>query len=222
MRLVYTVSVGEFYRALSKITHPLFRAYAARCGADFLSIDKVRSPRPPHFLKLLAVRLLHRYDRIIYFDSDAVVRASCPDLFEIVPEGSLGLVNEQIHGRDWTLEAPDLFRRYGLYWDGRVYNTGVMVFDRSHKNVFRECIHLVKRFGYVNGDGYFDQPYINAAIARLGIKVCELDGRFNWLGVFKGIPKDEAFVIHGAWRDKTVEFLERERKRSGWPAEALS
>lgn len=91
--LVLTIAVGPEHQRIAAVTHPSLRAYARRIGAEFLSIDD-STTTTPHWEKCQLARLLETYDRILYLDTDLIVRDDCPNLFDVVPPAQLGAFNE--------------------------------------------------------------------------------------------------------------------------------
>ena len=90
---VLTIAIGEKFQQIAKLTHPTLKFYSDKIGADFIVIDK-DDPNLPHWNKFELFNLLKTYQRIIYFDTDIIVREDCPNFFDIVPEKKLGLFNE--------------------------------------------------------------------------------------------------------------------------------
>ena len=94
-KLVLTIAIGDEYQQIAKLTHPTLKAYAKRIGADFHSINETRiSKTSPHWEKFQIYDWLKEYDRIIYIDTDIIVRDDTPDLFEEVDYMKLGMFNE--------------------------------------------------------------------------------------------------------------------------------
>ena len=125
--LVLTIAIGQEYKELACLTHPSLRAYASRIGADFFCIDfQEISKTTPHWEKFQIATLLETYDRILYLDTDIIVRNDCQSLFDIVPEDQLGMFNEaQFTYRSREMMV-DVCRSYGTMlpsWDGRYFNS---------------------------------------------------------------------------------------------------
>ena len=83
MRLaVITIAIGEHYQQLSTLTHPTIRRYADRIGADFIAITEQKiSETTPHWEKFQLLDYLNTYDRILYVDTDVLIRKNCPNIF---------------------------------------------------------------------------------------------------------------------------------------------
>ncbi len=139
--LVLTIAVGDDYLQMASYTHPTIKAYAERIGADFLCIDESNTSTP-HWEKFQIFDLLNKYERIIYLDTDLIVRDDCPDLFEVVPVSELGMFNEAPFVPDGRQAAMyEVCKAHDTNvpdWDGKYYNSGVMVISRTHKYLFKK------------------------------------------------------------------------------------
>ena len=140
--LVMTIAVGDAYVAMSKLTHPSIKKYAEKIGADFFSVD-TSLESTPHWSKFTNIhRLLNSYHRLLYCDTDILIRDDCPNIFDIVPVGEIGLFNElpfvtEPRGQSLMMACKD----YDIVlkdWNGNYYNTGVMVISRQHKQLFKK------------------------------------------------------------------------------------
>lgn len=199
--LVLTISVGKIYQEISLLTHPSLKAYADKIGADFMNIDK-SDRSSPHWEKFRIFNLLSQYDRIIYFDTDIIIREDCPNLFDIVPRSQLGIFNEMpfTKGRGHSLNAS--CKEYDIKldkWDGKYYNTGVMVISREHRYLFKKPEKETFNF--------YEQGYLNAIIARESDKFREsklifnLHYKFNRMTCMDLVTGEERFasyIIHYA------------------------
>ncbi len=158
-KAVVTVCIGEEFLEVSKYTHPTIRNYADRVGADFIVLDTCKTT--PHWEKFRINDLLNKYDRIIYLDTDLIVRDDCPDLFDIVPYNQIGAFNEaKFVQREYSLI--ETARAYDIdpsmiNWNGKYYNTGVMVLSKCHKKFI-----LKPEKEYSN---FYEQGYLNLVIS---------------------------------------------------------
>jgi alpha-N-acetylglucosamine transferase len=85
--------------------------YASRHGLDFHDIEPVSS-QPLNFgeiqlVKLAAMRqALAVYERVIWIDSDVLVRPDSPNLLDLVPENRFGAFDEisryRLLGGSWV------------------------------------------------------------------------------------------------------------------------
>jgi hypothetical protein len=205
-KLVLTIAIGDDYQKLSKLTHPSIKAYAKRIGADFHSVDQIAmSETTPHWEKFQIYHYLDHYDRILYIDTDIIVRDDTPNLFDIVPETHLGIFNEgKFTNRSIDLII-DVCKAYKVTldkWDGRYFNTGVMVISKYHKSLFKKPKKEISNF--------FEQSYLNMLIAKRETDIFELTHKFNRMTCvdrFTGEERFDSYLIHYAgWYWKAPEL----------------
>lgn len=186
-KLILTIAIGEKYAALGAVTHPTIARYAARIGADFVVIREQKISRTtPHWEKFQIFDFLGEYDRVLFLDSDLIIRADCPDLFALVPETHIGAVDEASYAmRDVARIMCDVAVAYGVppteldfvstksnsVGGGSYFNTGVMVVSREHRPLFRKPEREVNHF--------FEQSYLNLMFVREHTPMFALDPRFN-------------------------------------------
>lgn len=203
MNLVLTIAIGEDYEKIAKLTHDNIRVYADRFGSEFMCIDKQRiSYTTPHWEKFQIHDLLDEYDRILYLDTDIIIRDDCPNLFDEVPEDKLGAFNETFFRSVSHRRVKSLAHLYGCRipkWNGNYYNAGVMVISQQHKPLFKKPLRECEDF--------YEQSYLNVRIAQLNIPVYELHHSFNYMTGVDSITDDnrhDAFIIHYAGYDRNI------------------
>lgn len=208
MNLVLTISIGSAYEAISKLTHPSFRKYAQNIRAEFLSINQTKITRStPHWEKFQIFDLLNFYERIIFIDTDILIRDDSPNLFDIVPKDRLGAFNEApftIRDREMMIEVCKAYHQKLPEWDGRYYNTGVMVISRCHKYLFQKP-------EVEFNDCFWEQGYLNMTIALKKIDIFELEYRFNRMTCmdrFTGEERFASYFIHYAGCPTEIMLLE--------------
>jgi len=200
--VVITLCVGEEFEDLSKLTHPTIKKYADSVGADFLIISSCKTT--PHWEKFKIYDLLNKYDRLLYLDTDLIVREDCPNLFDIVPYIQLGAFCEsRFVPREYSLI--ETARAYNIdldkiNWNGKYYNTGVLVVSKCHKFLFKK-----PELEYSN---YYEQGYLNLKIAIEAGKqkeddvplVYDLSYKFNRMTCldFSGETRHASYIIHYA------------------------
>jgi hypothetical protein len=199
--LILTIAQGNLYSEMAFLTHPTIKAYADRIGAEFKVINEKKiSSTSIHWEKFQIFDLLNIYDRILFVDTDIIIREDAPNLFDIVPKDKLGMFNEA----PWTLRSRELMidvcKQYGVIlsnWDGRYFNTGVMVISRAHKYLFKK-----PDLEYFS---FYEQTYLNMRIAEFVIKeelkIFELEYRFNRMTCmdrFTGEERFASYFIHYA------------------------
>lgn len=194
--------MGQAHRVISQHTHPTIKAYADKIGADFIIINKqLISQTTPHYEKFQIYHLLNKYHRIIYVDTDIIIRSDCPDLFKIVPEDHLAAFNEAPYA-DRTNAMKGIAEEYGVKldkWDGQYYNSGVMVISRRHKDLFQKPTAEIMNF--------FEQSYLNLQFYTNRIKIYgklkihDLNHQFNrmtCLDPFIGESRLASYIVHYA------------------------
>jgi hypothetical protein len=194
---VITIAIGSLHQELSKITHPFIEQHAKKINADFIAITEQKiSKTTPHWEKFQILDYLNDYDRILYVDTDLLIRKHCPNLFEIVPDSHIGLFNEApfVSGRGNAIErCAEEYDFKGFVWDGKYYNTGVMVISHYHRYLFRKPEKEICNF--------CEQSYINLIIQKEKQKIFEIDYKFNRMTcVDKALGKNrfESYIIHYA------------------------
>lgn len=199
MNAVVTIAIGDTYQSLAKMTHASIKAYAEKIGAEFIVIDRQRvSVTSAHYEKFQIADLLNKYERIIYIDTDVIVRDDCPNLFEIVPENRLGAFDEGaiMERRQALLQCAADYNeplKNEKTWDGRYYNTGVMVISRMHKDLFKRPEKEIWN--------YYEQSYLNLQILNREIRMFNLDYKFNRMHALDkktGEHRLVSYIVHYA------------------------
>lgn len=196
------VTMGDdAFRPLTDLTFPLAEDYAARIGADFHVIRERKYPAVSIcYEKFQMADLLQRYRRILYVDGDVLVRTTALDVFQEVPFTRFGAMDEAAHLNHWTPEAiRQQFTPYGWTgpWNGRHFNAGVLVFDETHRRLFDNP--------KITNIPYWDQPYLNVAVERLGIPYFSLPPKWNHMifHSYKKIPPQDSQFIHYSGTTRT-------------------
>ena len=197
MNLILTIAVGKDYEEMSAITHPSIKAYADKIGAEFMCIkEKKLANTTPHWDKFQIYDLLDKYDRILYLDTDLIIREDCPDLFLEVPNNKLGMFEEgQFTERSKELMI-DICRQYEERlpsWNGKYYNSGVIVISQIHKPLFKKPEKEIFSF--------YEQSYLNMRIAKLGVDIHSLHYKFNrmtCMDAYTGEERYASYIIHYA------------------------
>ena len=195
--LVLTITIGDDYKKISKITHPTIKKYAKKIKADFLCIDSVKiSKTTPHWEKFQIFDLLNHYERIIYLDTDLIVRSDCPNLFEIVPDYALGMFNEARftdRSKEMMIDICKSYDKKIPGWNGKYYNSGVIVLSKQHKELFKKPDLEIFNF--------YEQSYLNMIIAEKTVIMHDLHYSFNrmtCLDRFIGEDRHASYIIHYA------------------------
>jgi len=129
---------------LTKITYSRMEKYAQKIGADFKVLE---SENLCDFLKT--------YDRICYLEPQVLVRIESPNIFEEVPEDSIGIFNEASINSEAKQE--------------KYYNSGVIVLSKCHVEAFKDI-----KMELLN-----DKQYLSMALLEKKAKIKELYYTFN-------------------------------------------
>lgn len=199
--LVLTISIGDYYNEVAKLTLDSIKKYAKKVNADFLNIDKEKINSNYNLIdnneedyslqKFQIYELLNQYKRIIYFDIDLIIREDTPNLFDLVPSTELGMMNEGKFKSNYDLVS--FSKLYGepiKKWNGKFYNNGVMVISRIHKSLFK--------FPKID-ISFSDDLYLNLTIIKEKIKMCDLDWKYNRLAImdeFLGKSRLDSYIVH--------------------------
>jgi lipopolysaccharide biosynthesis glycosyltransferase len=196
------------------------KQYAAKCNAGFFMQHQRQRPFDPlGFEKWTYKALLQEYDQILHIDADTIVRADCPDIFSLVPEGHFGAVDEKPF-EDPQSERPFIDRgvdmqTYGPLESVKFYvNVGVFLVTPAQASIFDEPIDTRGHFA--------EQSLINYRLHTQGHKVHLLPPTFNHMHLMekKGLPRSEANIIHYAGRwgglspEQVLERMRNDRIRS--------
>jgi len=194
-RAVVTIACGEFFERLSAITHPTLRAYADKIGADFIVWNDYPGHTIPNYQKLELAKVLDQYDRVLFLDTDVLVRDDAPDVFDLVPEDQVGMLEESLYC-DRTIDVIQYMIGVGYdarQWNRKYYNTGVLVLSKRHKNLFAQPAVELNHLG--------EQTYLNLMISRTQTRVFSLPYRFNrmyFMDWLYGEDRCDAYFIHYA------------------------
>lgn len=190
-KAVITVTVGEKYEALAKATHPGMADYAEKIGADFIVWRDFLNHSLPAFKKLDIYKALEEYDRVIFFDTDIIIRDDCPDLFALVPEDKFGAFNE-FPFTD-RVEAMMSYCRVDMNWllNKKYFNTGVFVCSKAHREVFAPMEEI---------NNFYEQTALNWRLHSLKIPTFELSHKFNRMTCldWTGESRFDSYVMHYA------------------------
>lgn len=202
--LVLTISIGNYYEKISEYTLPFIKRYAEKINADFININKFDSQYiTQKWNKFHIHELLNKYKRILYLDIDMIIREDCPNLFEIVPENKLGMFNEgkYVPRFEFLEQASEYYKEPLKKWNGKFYNSGVMVISRIHKPIFK----LPRGIDFVETD----QPYINLRILNDKVEMFDLDFKFNRMDILDkhcGINRLDSYIVHYAGAPQNLIF----------------
>jgi len=211
--LVFTISIGNYYKKISTSTLPFLKKYAEKIDADFLNITEHNNEYiTQKWNKFYIHELLNKYKRILYLDIDMIIREDCPNLFDIVPSNRLGMFNEGSYSKRYEFyeQACEYYGEPMKKWAGKFYNSGVMVISRIHKQIFA----LPKGIDFVETD----QPYINMRIINDKVEMFDLHYDFNRMDILDsvcGISRLNSYIVHyaGAPQEMIFDVIKNDIKK---------
>lgn len=190
-KAIVTITIGDYYEKISKLTHPTIRAYAQKVGAEFVVINSIGEHSHPGYAKLDIYDLLKKFDRIIYADSDIIIRDDCPDLFQLIPVDTFAAFNEFNQA-----DRIELMLSYANDQDWiknkKYFNTGLFVCSKEHQNVFAKPeIEIMNAY---------EQTHLNYRLFKLKIKTHNLSHKFNRMTLmdWTGESRFDSFIMHYA------------------------
>lgn len=205
-KLLITTRADEGVRHFSGISHPIFKEYANRVGADFQVLSHLSSCTVGdgkwHFRILKHYDLFEEYDRILHLDTDMLLKPDCPNLFEVVPEDTIGTIYEDVgsrqsHRRNLMTKAQYKFGNVG--WFRGYINTGTFMTSKIHKDIFQLIDNQ-----YWTGFG-FDDVHLGYLIKKYGFKVTELPYQYNHMAMYSepwnnNADRFQSHILHYAGR----------------------
>jgi len=192
-RAIVTLCIGDGFEKLANLTHPLMRAYAGKVGAEFIVIDQAELDISPiHYEKYQLERFLDEYERVLFVDTDVVIRPSAPDLFEIVPEEMFGAYLASVHSDCHDDSIVAIQRELeDLGWQKDYFNSGVMVLSKAHRVLFD--------FSHGCFNGFYEQTQINYNLQKLKVPFFDIGFKFNHVELIgEPISKQSTYFIHYA------------------------
>lgn len=149
-----------------------------------------------NFEKNQVYDLFNKYNRILRLDSDTLITAKCPNVFEVFPEDTFVAVPEDVGIRkdDRAFQMKIAQQELGpVTWE-RYFNSGVTISSKIHKEAFNISSYNL----YEHGLGeYKEQTLLNWRVSNLNYKMEWATYKYNHLSMFSE-DKDDSFIIHYA------------------------
>lgn len=151
--------------------------------------------------KLNLVELLKYYKRVLYIDTDIIIRNDSPNIFKIVPEDRVGMVNESnfiLQDREENMRHwAELFNLEYVKWNKKYYNCGLFLISRGQEGLLSPPEKLYD-------DDFYEQTLINWNIVSKKIKMYDLSYKFNrvfYMDDCISESKYNSYFIHyaGSW-----------------------
>lgn len=189
MRAIVTVAIGDEWDRIMALSNSTVSDWAKRIGADRIIISQAKLPTRIHaYQKLQTRELLEKYERIAIVDADILIKPGATDVFSEVPLGSWGARRTHIGDAKLPQTLAEHSTKLGMPYPSRTdqyFDTGFVVCDRSHKDVFRDPPRWVHAF--------YEQTYLNLRVLESNIPFHDLGFRWN---CFETGLTDQAYAIH--------------------------
>ncbi|QEL13867.1 hypothetical protein PX52LOC_00725 [Limnoglobus roseus] len=178
---VVTLGTGDRGRELLEISRPSIQAYAAKVGADYHEITG--DPTNPAFVfwdKFRSELFFDHYERIVYVDSDIVIRATAPNLFDLIPADQVAVHDETPFmglAYAWIWQEFEWLCRsqgYGQIIPRGMFNTGFWVASRQHREAFKP---MTRPFQLTH---CAEQVHISMRLHQLGFPIWPMTRRIHW------------------------------------------
>jgi len=204
MKLLITTRADATVQDDADITHPLFKRYADRVGADFMVLDHESGCKEgngrSHYRILKHGELHEEYDRILILDTDLLLTPDCPNIFEMVEYNKIGTVLEDKGTRrgDRLHRISAIQQQYGsIGWKEQYINTGVFITSKCHKDIYQTI-----NDDYWKGAGQ-DDVHLGYNIYKHGFEIQDLGYKFNHMTMFsekwnKSADRFASHIIHYA------------------------
>jgi len=116
---------------------------------------------------------------------------------------------------EYLEQASEYYKEPLKKWNGKFYNSGVMVISRIHKQIFR----LPRGIDFVETD----QPFINLRILNDKVDMFDLHYDFNRMDIldkFCGISRLNSYIVHyaGAPKDMQMGVIYKDNQLCSEPA----
>ena len=185
MKLLITTRADEGVAEKASMSHPLFKEYAERVGADFMVLDHESGCKEGNgrwHYRIFKHRELHEeYDRILLLDTDLLLLPDCPNIFEIVDYDKIGTVLEDRGSRrgDRLHRMMAIQQQHGdIGWRNKYINNGVFLSSKCHKDIYETFDG-----SYWLGSGQ-DDVHMGYKIHKLGFEYHDLGYKFNHMTMF--------------------------------------
>jgi lipopolysaccharide biosynthesis glycosyltransferase len=192
-RLIITQAHGYEYEQMTQFSCPLMQIYADKINADFILMKGKGNCIAPLFRKFDMKDVVNGYDRWMFLDVDILVDPESPDLFNLVPYGTIGAkLNNGIHicrvraerTLDWfngnqisRVNGEPTLVPYSNTWDGLCFNSGVMVMDWQ-SNILCDFPREMQ-LKYLRRISKCDEPLFAMVRAAYNIPIFNIGEQFN-------------------------------------------
>lgn len=158
---------------LLEITRDSIKAYAEKCGADYIELQGNQHKDWPMANKYRVHNVSSVYEKTLYLDCDIVINSHAPNIFEVTPNDKLSIYEEwsdwiRRKSTDWIAkeqetivrkflkpEQRDRILKNGAFTPTKMLNGGVMVIPKSVSDWYQQPDQVYPR------QWCFDQNYLS-------------------------------------------------------------
>ncbi len=190
-KAVITCAIGAEHAELLDRTRPFMRAYARKCGADYIEFNDDHRPDWPMANKYRMASFAWHYDQSLMVDCDVLILPDAPDIFAAAADAPIAARDEKPDYRptDWyQAECPAFYDSQAVAFEPtRCINAGVMVFRADAVHLYHEPPKPYPKYWCAEQFWLWYQTR--------DVPVHWLDDRFNWAA----IRVDFYDGLHEAW-----------------------
>jgi lipopolysaccharide biosynthesis glycosyltransferase len=205
-KAVVTLAIGDHFKKMASLTHPLMKNYANKCGADFLVFDTVKLKEKLGLVTYEKFQIYNildgAYDQVLFVDTDIVITPNAPSVFDICPNNTFAASNETSYSMASVHEDATQSQLGKINWCCPYFNSGVMVLSPEHKKLFDTDNSILRNWtsNFENNDHVMsDQPIINYLVNYYRFSFFDLGKDFNRTRVHKDTHnRFKSYFIHYA------------------------
>lgn len=205
-RLIYTIADDDSQKYFLDSSYPTFIEYAKKVNADFKvygsddyyeTFKQTKTRRDEYkwgiVAKIINIKRFldnNEYDRVFLIDSDMLILNTCPNIFDLIPNGYLAGFDEYYHHDDpksCKNSISQVYEHTRLYnnvlrdknmdalnnytWTGNYLNNALFLLDKE-TNIFDPPEDLIMTMSYI-------QDYMNFVIRQKKPKMYILSHRWD-------------------------------------------
>jgi lipopolysaccharide biosynthesis glycosyltransferase len=155
------------------------------------------------------------YDRIFHVDSDIIINKTCPNIFEMVPTDTIGLVFEdkgsRLRNRRERIEQIKKYFGGNEHWVSGYFNMGVFLASKMHRDMFTKIDGRLW-----SAERGLEQTHLGYQMMTLGYKYIDLGYKFNHMSMFSepwngNASRFDSHILHYAGGAKFPDKGKRSR-----------
>lgn len=215
--LMNAIAVLNLSNYLPTIARDAFQSAADRWGVKYIEITTPLGDCH-HFWQKAKIPLsehVAEFNRVLQLDADMLIAPFCPDPFQLVPEGSFGVVSRvQPHRRTFPISVQRWARHYGVTPYPRAYqhiNAGLLLYEPdTHADLLHRWESHAESGRHRPPCEVPEQFVLSCLLAERDSPVYWLPWRFNACRQANGVVPQEAFIAHfHAPRRRPLEHIMR-------------